>query len=332
MVLATRLDQHNQVVLDNDRASAAPRRFARRPRGIAGLAVGAGFGIVATVAVILGWQALSPFRGTPAPPPLERFDAAATPLIDNETRRSLAHYPRLPDFKALALATNGAIGLADGEPDIERAKSEALRRCGGGGRTFCRVYAVGMDIVWPRAAFPLPSPRDLRTEPLDVRLVLDELPPLNDTSRKMIVEHYTSQPDHKALAMTTGAVWIQNKKSSPEEAIRIALERCSVGHMRPCLMLSVNGFLTIQIPKSRRVLGIFLPSTEIEIPDSAREQIAQVYQGREWRALARGANGSWHAFAGAPSEVAAIGAALEACSRADRQCRLYAVGNFRVSD
>ena len=86
------------------------------------------------------------------------------------------------------------------------------------------------------------------------------------------------------------------------------------------------------IPRSRRVIGIFLPSTEIEIPDSEREQIAQVYQGREWRALARGTKGSWHAVAGAPSEVAAIEAAREACSQAERECRLYAVGNFRVGD
>ena len=101
---------------------------------------------------------------------------------------------------------------------------------------------------------------------------------------------------------------------------------------RPCLILAVDGFLTIQIPKTRRVTRTFLPSTDPEIADADRERIASIYQGREWRALARGETGSWHAIADAPSEEAAIEAALKACAQADSGCRLHAIGNFGVAD
>ena len=101
---------------------------------------------------------------------------------------------------------------------------------------------------------------------------------------------------------------------------------------RPCLILAVDGFLTIQISKTRRVTRTFLPSTDPEIADADRERIAKIYQGREWRAMARGETGSWHAIAGGLSEEAAIEDAFKACAQADSGCRLYAIGNFVVAD
>ena len=55
-------------------------------------------------------------------------------------------------------------------------------------------------------------------------------------------------------------------------------------------------------------------------------------RGSPWRAVARGRNGTWHAVAGAASEAAAVEASLEACGRDDVDCRLFAIGNFRVVD
>jgi hypothetical protein len=51
--------------------------------------------------------------------------------------------------------------------------------------------------------------------------------------------------------------------------------------------------------------------------------------GPEWRALARGRRG-WHPVADLPSEADAIEAALAA--QRDSECRLHAIGNFRVAD
>jgi hypothetical protein len=93
-----------------------------------------------------------------------------------------------------------------------------------------------------------------------------------------------------------------------------------------------DGLLTIRIPKTRTAARIFMPSTEAEIPAGDRERVVRIYRGAEWRALARGKNGTWHAVADAPSEGAASEAALKSCAQTDSECRLYAIGNFRVAE
>ena len=94
--------------------------------------------------------------------------------------------------------------------------------------------------------------------------------------------------------------------------------------------MSIDGFLTIQIPKTRKIERIFLPSIETEIPSPQRERIVEVYRGADWRAVATGKDGKWEAIAGAASEAEAIDAALKACARTDSECRLHAISNFRV--
>jgi hypothetical protein len=185
--------------------------------------------------------------------------------------------------------------------------------------------------VWSPDTLPLPAPGDLRTEPRDVALVADDIPMLRLEARQDIAQRYLPARNHKALALATGATWFVRERGSRAEAVRMAVEGCADRWQRPCLVLSVDGFLTIQIPKSRKVTRLFLPSMETEIPVSDRERIGAIYQGAEWRALARGRN-AWHAVAAAPSENAALEAALALCAQADGDCRLYAIGNFRVAD
>jgi hypothetical protein len=98
------------------------------------------------------------------------------------------------------------------------------------------------------------------------------------------------------------------------------------------MLLSVDGFFTVEIPKSRPIIGIFMPGTDADLPVEARQQVGQIYQGQEWRALARGKGGSWHAVAGASSEAEAVEAALKSCAAEDRDCQVHAIGNFRVDD
>ena len=189
-----------------------------------------------------------------------------------------------------------------------------------------------MDVVWSRDTLLLPAPGDLRSQPLQAPLIADDIPTLNSQTRRAIADGHIKGPNHKALALTTrGYYWANNLPTRGEPA-RLVVERCSELMQRPCLLLAVDGFLTIQIPKSRRIDRIFLPSTETEMSDSDRERIGRIYQGDEWRALARGRQGSWHPVAAAPSEAAAIAGALKSCAQADDECRLYAIGNFRVAD
>jgi DNA-binding winged helix-turn-helix (wHTH) protein len=307
---------------------AAPRAVADTGRTrLAVLAAGAGLA-VAAIAVVLGV-----FASRSSTPPARKFEASNVPMVDDDTRRSLATYPARPGNKAVALAINlPAIGVADGAPDAETARNEALRQCGASGRAMCRIYAVNMEVVWSAESLPFPAARDLRTEPLDTPWRAADLPTLSDATRKWIDERFPTMANHKAIAMTTGGVSVWSHLQTQEEAIRMTVERCSVTHQRTCMLVAINGSLTVRIPRTRTVTRVFLPSTEPEIPAAERERIARVYQGRDWRALARGANGSWHPLADAPSEAAAIEGALKLCAQSHPECRLYAIGNFRVGD
>jgi DNA-binding winged helix-turn-helix (wHTH) protein len=292
----------------------------------------AGAAVVATAATLFFfplWPGIDTLRSKTAP--VQRFDASAVPLVTDEMRRTLAGYPGRPDAKALAISNDGW-SVADGASDIETAQKEALRQGAARGKSVCRIYATGTDVVWSRDMLPLPAPGDLRAEPLQAPLIADDIPTLNSQTRRAIADGHMKSPNHKALALTTrGYFWVNNLPTRGEPA-RLAVERCTDLMQRPCLLLAVDGFLTIQIPKSRRIDRIFLPSTETEMSDADRERIGRIYQGDEWRALARGRQGSWHPVAAAPSVAAAIESALKSCAQADDTCRLYAIGNFRVAD
>jgi DNA-binding winged helix-turn-helix (wHTH) protein len=309
-------------------SAPAVRRRGLTPVVLTLLLVAAG--ALVAVAAVLTYQHWGAANPPTAPPSGQRFDAASVPLIDEEMRRSLASYPNRPDAKAIAITGMG-MGVADGQPDAEAARQDALRRCNARTNRQCRLYAVGMDVVWSKDAIPMPAPEDLRFEPLDAPLVTDEIPLVSRDRQDAIARTHMKAANHRALAVTKGVAWTQAARETRAEASRLALELCAEFAQRPCVLLSVDGMLTIRIPKSRPILRIFLPSVEAEMPVDDRQRIGRVYQGPEWRALAKG-NGSWHAVAAAPSEAAAIDTALNSCSQTDSDCRLYAIGNFRVAE
>ena len=106
--------------------------------------------------------------------------------------------------------------------------------------------------------------------------------------------------------------------------------RCSIGSRQPCALLALDGALTLQVPKSRDAIGLFLPATEPDLSAPERQRIAEAYRGRDWRAVARDDKGRLYATAGAASEAEAVDAALKACSKDSGGCQIYAIGNFRV--
>ncbi len=299
----------------------------RTIRTAAVFATGAAVGALTATLFFL----LSPWQTMPQPRPIKKFDASVVPLVDDDTRRALASYASRPDHKALAIGSRGQFQVADAAQTIEKAQEAALQGCFAKAKQPCRIYAVGAGTVWSDQTMPLPAPRDVRTESLGVALDPNAIPLISAKERKTVADALQVKGVSRALALSTGRYYGQHS-STTREAVRVALERCSFMFGRPCLILAVDGFLTIQIPKTRRVTRTFLPSTDPEIPDAEKERIARIYQGREWRALARGETGSWHAIAAAPSEQAAIAAALKSCAQADSGCRLYAIGNFGVAD
>jgi DNA-binding winged helix-turn-helix (wHTH) protein len=312
------------------RAEETPSPRAARPSGrtrftVFAMVTAAVAGVAATL-MFLWW----PRNASRPPAPDARFDATVVPLVDDAARRLLAGYLSRPDHKALAITGEGW-AVSDGETTAEAARQDALRRCNAKTKRQCRIYAVDGAVVWSKEAMPLPAPQDLHLEPLDEPLVPDEVPTLSRERQLTIAKVHMKAPNHRALALTTGGQWTIAGRDSRAEAVRLALERCGEFWQRPCMVISIDGLLTIRIPKSQQLSRVFLPSTEAEIPSDERARIARVYQGAEWRAVAKGRNGSWHVIAAAASEVDAINAVLKSCAGADNDCRLYAIGNFRVA-
>ena len=262
----------------------------------------------------------------PTPVVTGKFDASIVPLVDDRARRALANYPTRPDKKALAISIAG-YGMALGVADIESAKQEALQRCLADSKIPCRLYAIGTDVIWPRTLMPLPV--DMREASVGVPLLAAQLPMLNDNQRE-IVQGYIDRAGHKALALGAGRIRFVAGRDSREEAVRLAVEQCTDVYQVPCLLVSVDGFLTVQIPKSYRVTQIFTLAGELEMSEQDKQRIGRIYQGPEWRALARGRDQNWHAVAGAASEAAAVDGALRSCREHNPDCRLYAIGNFLV--
>jgi DNA-binding winged helix-turn-helix (wHTH) protein len=305
---------------------------ARTIRTTAIFAAGAGAGALGVTLLFLLWSISTTSRNMPIPRPTKMFDAAVVPLVSDETRRGLANFHLRPDFKALALSPNGHWHLVDGAQDLDGAKQRALQGCADKAKRACTIYAAGMDVLWSKETVPLVVPSDLRSRALKMPLVISEIPAVGTVVQHQIAEVYPKGLPHKALAITTlGYGWIGSLNTTGEAA-RVAVERCAYRYQRFCLILAVDDFLTIEVPKSRNITRIFLPSGELEMSDADKERVGRIYQGSEWRALARGNDGSWHAIADAPSEGAAIETVLKTCAQAAEQCQLYAIGNFRVAD
>ncbi len=97
-------------------------------------------------------------------------------------------------------------------------------------------------------------------------------------------------------------------------------------------MLSVDGFLTLELPRSYRITHPFTLAGENEMTEADKERIGQIYIGKGWRAVAKGGSKNWYAVSNMDSELAAVDQVLKACRRADQKCSLYAIGNFRVGE
>jgi hypothetical protein len=161
-------------------------------------------------------------------------------------------------------------------------------------------------------------------------LTPDEIPALGSNTSPI---RYLEAPRPKALAAVFNrALFWTSSADSDASAARTAIERCGDYHQTPCLLVAINDNLTVRIPASRRIGDIFMLATEAQMSEADKHRVADVYAQKDWRALARGKSGAWYPVANAPTEVAAIAAASDLCTRQEGECRLYAIGNFRVAD
>jgi DNA-binding winged helix-turn-helix (wHTH) protein len=275
------------------------------------------------------WHSGGASRSELVPAVTGKFDASVIPLINDDDRSRLAEYPLRRNSKAVALSALG-LGVAIGATDLESAKQEALQQCAMRGKIPCRLYAIGTDVVWPKSPKLLSA--DLRQSPLDIALDTADLPTLTVNQQESLREHYLDAADHKALALGDRKTLFVYHQGSRAEAIRIAVERCAELYKLTCLLVSVDGLLTVQIPKSHPVTRVFTLTDEPDMSEQDKRRIGTIYQGPEWRALVRGGSGTWQASAAAASEADAVDDAFRLCAARDHDCRLYAIGNFRVGD
>jgi adenylate cyclase len=285
---------------------------------------------VAVLAAFLIWK-LQPFppHAAPAVAGLP-FDAAKVPLVTDRVRSALSDFAREPSFKAIAISRIGW-GVASGARDTVSAEREALDRCRKRDQKGdCRIYALGSRVVWPPLRLPLPA--DLHTAPSNEPLVPSELAAVKGVPTAAGLQAYLAEGNHKALAISDSGFSSMKERDTRAEAIRLAVERCSDFARTPCLLLSVDGMLAVKIPASRGVVRPFTLAGETEMSEADKMRIGRIYGGSDWRALARGASNTWYAVNAMESETAAVDGVLKACHAAEQDCKLWAIGNFRVAE
>jgi class 3 adenylate cyclase len=256
------------------------------------------------------------------------FDASTVPLVTDRVRANLADFDRQPDFKAIAISHIGW-GVASGAADAASAEREAIDRCKRRDpKGDCKIYAVGKAVVAP--PLPLPAAADLRVDPLDLPLTAGEVAGIKGIPTTAGLEAFIADRDHKALAISEVGFSAIANRPDRAEVVRLVTERCSDFSRTACLLVAVDGFLTVRIPRTYRALRPYTLAGDTEMSESDRREVAKIYAGRDWRALVRGASRRWYAVSDMDSETAAVEAALRACRATEFDCALRAVGNFRV--
>ncbi len=259
-----------------------------------------------------------------------KFDPGGVPLVTDRVRSSLVDYAQQPDFKAVAISRIGW-GVSSGLPDSVSAERDALDRCRRRDpKGDCRIYALGAQVVWPQ--LPLPLAADLHRDPLDAPLQAADFALVKGMPNASGLETFIQDKNHKALAIGDAGPSTMPDRPDVAEAIRLAVERCTDAAKAACLLVSVDGFLTVRIPRSHGVVRPYTLAGETEMSEADKARIGQIYAGSDWRALAKGSSGHWYALNAADSEMAAADRVLQQCRQAEPTCELRAIGNFRVTN
>jgi hypothetical protein len=179
---------------------------------------------------------------------------------------------------------------------------------------------------------PLPLPADVHVEASRTPLSVEHVPFLGRSMSAERIEQHLQVRDNKGLAIHPRGMWSTGNRRSEEEAARLAVERCTDSVQRPCLLIAINGFLTVQIPRTHVIRTIFTLAGDRTMSAEDKERIGKIYSGKDWRAIAQGGLKHWYAVSGMDSETAAIDEAMKLCRSMDPICAIYAINNFRVAE
>jgi class 3 adenylate cyclase len=257
---------------------------------------------------------------------------------DRATIRSI--YLSAPDHKALAISLT-QIGFISAQKDDDTAKAAALERCrertdaAGRADQRCEVYAVGNAVVYPGGRPPLPpEPWVIRNASIERPFTAKDIPLVNENRRALVTKYYADPGKYsKALAVSVrgSAAYFRNQ-SSPEEAVRRALEACGSFAGVPCMIVAIDDSFVVPIPATMKVVGFFHADDNTmlapELRDNVARRIGSVTTG--WNAVAVGSGGRPGVMLRAANEHDAIDGALADCSKRDYNCRVIAIGPFLV--
>ena len=194
---------------------------------------------------------------------------------------------------------------------------------------YCRLYAVGTDVVWSTKSLALPAAVRYSCRTAGGCLQRGRASAQHTGGRR---RYYQELCEHCETIgcwrcglrrRSSVAIWGSPMQWCVRSAVRLATERCPDFYQSPCLIVSVDGFWTVRVPKSRRILGLFLLTHRGgDVRRRTGNGSGPTYQQKDWRALARGKSGGWYAVAGAPSESAAVEQALQRCAEHDGECHI----------
>jgi len=280
-----------------------------------------------------------PAVSLPAPRPPEMLVPEIVPFIPDRQRLAIRNaYMPAPDHKAIAISLVQGAFITD-QKDDETAKAAALEACHRNTEPInpnyrCDIYAVGNDVVYWRGRPPMPpEPWFVRDTSIETPFAIEAVPLANNSFRTNLQKIYLNGRKSKAFAVSPqglGAIFVG--QSSPEEAVRRALELCGSRAGVACVIVILDDAFVVPIPSTMKVVGLFRAAGNPAIAPEARNDVARRlgYATSGWSAVAVGASGRSGLMVRAASERDAIDGALMDCSRLDRACRVVAIGPFTV--
>jgi hypothetical protein len=261
------------------------------------------------------------------------------PFIPDRQRVAIRNaYLSAPDHKAIAIS-HFQSGFSTDQKDDDTAAVAAMTACQRATEAFvvasrCDLYAVGNTVVSGIGRLPMPpEPWVVRDPSIETPFDVDLVPLVNDVIRANLQKSYHNGRGSKAVAISAlGQGGIFLRQTSPEEAVRRALELCASRARVACMVLAVDDTFVVPIPTTMKTIGLFHAAHNESIAPDARDDIANRLGNAKsgWNAVAVGAGGRPKLMLKAATEQQAIDGALAECGRQDRGCRVIAIGPFAV--
>ncbi|SHK75875.1 adenylate cyclase [Bradyrhizobium lablabi] len=279
----------------------------------------------------------------PSPPPPtsgEKFVAETVPFVPDRARTVLAtEYASAPDYKALALNTNGVSGFAVGQPNEEAAKNAAVEQCQKRADATqlprkCEVYAVGNAVVYAHGRPPVPPAPWIRHDPVTERpFAAKDVPIVREPGKARIENTYPPARKSKTLAIGPGgAFFYMLGLDSMEEAARRIQETCGAVVGVPCMIVAADDAFVVPVPTTLKAIGFFHADRHPSIATDARDDVARKLADAPsgWNAVAVGTSGRPGLALKANTEQNAVNEALGNCVKHDSDCHVIAIGPFAV--